>query len=272
MEIVSKEEARARGLNRYFTGEPCKNGHVSERITKSGSCVECRRIWKSSEEYKQSQRDYARKKREEDPEAHREYRRRYYAENADHERQKMRERYASDPQKYRDQSKVYNEKNREAILERRREWYKNNSDKAKEYSRRWKKANPEKVRQSIKRWRAENADRIKQTTEKWREENADKRRETFRRWAKENTDKRAATEAKRKAIKKQACPPWADLSEIEKFYTQARVLTETTGEEHHVDHIVPLQGRKVCGLHVETNLQVLTATENIRKGNRFKVG
>ena len=65
-------------------------------------------------------------------------------------------------------------------------------------------------------------------------------------------------------------PRWADRDAIRAVYERARFLTITTGVKHHVDHIVPLHSPVVCGLHVHYNLQVLTAIENIRKGNRLK--
>lgn len=61
---------------------------------------------------------------------------------------------------------------------------------------------------------------------------------------------------------------WADRSKVRAFYAEAKRLTEATGVPHHVDHIIPLLGEFVCGLHVHTNLQVLPGPDNIRKGNR----
>jgi hypothetical protein len=74
---------------------------------------------------------------------------------------------------------------------------------------------------------------------------------------------------KRRIAKIKRTPAWADNALINAFYDEARRLTDSTGIQHHVDHIIPLQGELVSGLHVETNLQVLTAHENMSKGNRY---
>ena len=66
-------------------------------------------------------------------------------------------------------------------------------------------------------------------------------------------------------------PPWADLDAIKVFYKESHRLTKETGIKHNVDHIIPLNGELVSGLHVHTNLQVITAAENIRKHNKFEV-
>jgi len=53
------------------------------------------------------------------------------------------------------------------------------------------------------------------------------------------------------------------------FYVRAKELSESTGQQYHVDHVVPILGRNVCGLHTEHNLQILSAVENSRKNNRL---
>jgi 5-methylcytosine-specific restriction endonuclease McrA len=78
--------------------------------------------------------------------------------------------------------------------------------------------------------------------------------------------------AKRRAIQLKATPPWLSPEQeeaINKTYYKCSELSLTTGKNHDVDHIVPLQGKSVCGLHVPWNLQILTASENRSKGNAF---
>jgi len=75
---------------------------------------------------------------------------------------------------------------------------------------------------------------------------------------------------KRRSAKIRRTPSWANFEAIRAVYAEAHRLTIETGIEHHVDHDLPLQGELVSGLHVETNLQILTAAENIRKRNHFQ--
>jgi hypothetical protein len=64
-------------------------------------------------------------------------------------------------------------------------------------------------------------------------------------------------------------PPWADFVAIRAVYARAAMLTEATGVPHEVDHVIPLQNPRVCGLHVAGNLQVLTRKGNAAKSNHW---
>ena len=79
----------------------------------------------------------------------------------------------------------------------------------------------------------------------------------------------AARTTKRRAAKLQRTPSWANEQLIAAYYMEAKRLEELTGIQFQVDHIIPLQGEMVSGLHVETNLQLLPASENQGKSNRF---
>lgn len=80
---------------------------------------------------------------------------------------------------------------------------------------------------------------------------------------------KAATVAHRRAMKLHATPAWADNSAIRDIYAQAKAMQEQFGVKVHVDHIVPLVSEFVCGLHVQSNLQVLPYLENHAKSNRY---
>lgn len=62
---------------------------------------------------------------------------------------------------------------------------------------------------------------------------------------------------------------WADLGAMRAIYLESARLTRETGIRMHVDHFYPLKGKTVCGLHVETNLRIIPAIENMRKHNKL---
>lgn len=101
---------------------------------------------------------------------------------------------------------------------------------------------------------------------KWYKENTEKKKETNSTWVKTKAGKssRRAAKAKRRAAELSACPHWADVKSIKRFYMDCPIGYE-------VDHIFPLQGKNVSGLHVLENLQYLTKSENCSKGNRYEV-
>ena len=73
----------------------------------------------------------------------------------------------------------------------------------------------------------------------------------------------------RKSQVSHATPAWADREKVDEFYKEAKERSEFFGEPYHVDHIIPLKHRLVCGLHNEFNLRVVRRGENLKKGNNF---
>lgn len=87
-----------------------------------------------------------------------------------------------------------------------------------------------------------------------------------------NLDLKRSFSARERAAKKMAVPHWlsaSQISEISCKYRIAKRIEKHSGTKMHVDHIVPLVGESVCGLHVPWNLQIIPATENCSKGNRY---
>jgi len=62
---------------------------------------------------------------------------------------------------------------------------------------------------------------------------------------------------------------YADEKAIKTVYKAAKMLEKATGQVYHVDHIDPLQNDLVCGFHIASNLQLLPASVNIHKSNKF---
>lgn len=160
-----------------------------------------------------------------------------------------------------------------------------NAERARAKTKKWTRENPDRKRATDRAYAKEKADQIKERGIAYRQANADSIREAKRHYARENRARILerqkayrqanrglilADRAFRKAAKRQATPPWltkAHRAEIAGFYKRAVALSQATGVPHHVDHIYPIRGKKSCGLHVPWNLQILTAEENLKKGN-----
>lgn len=214
-QIINRDQAVAQGLKRFFTGIPCKHGHLSERATKSGDCVACNR--------------------------------------------EKSQRFAHVNAKWR-------EENRDRDLANKRKHYGSRKNEYIERNRAWAEANPEKMQESNRKWRR--SEKGRKQGRDWYAANREKHLALTNAWKKENPEAVRAYTRGRQAAKIRATPSWVDLDEIKPFYAEAVRLERLDGVKRHVDHIVPLQGRNVCGLHVPWNLQILTETENCAKGNR----
>ena len=147
----------------------------------------------------------------------------------------------------------YREENREAIRDRFSQWHEENPGKEVEYSAAYRARNPEKRRTTCANYRANNPE---------------KERASRAKWAAANKDRLAAKSAARRALKLQATPAWVEWEAINAFYADAQARTAATGQPYHVDHIVPLKSKLVCGLHCLANLRVIPGIENLTKGNR----
>lgn len=129
--------------------------------------------------------------------------------------------------------------------------------------RAYREANQEKIAAKKRADYLANQDKVCVRTRAWREANPVKNAANIRDWLQSRPGYHNAATRKRDAKKLRATPAWANKDLIYSFYRMAKVF----GLE--VDHIVPLQSRIVCGLHVEHNLQLLTREENTRKGNKL---
>lgn len=148
------------------------------------------------------------------------------------------------------------EQNREAYNAKKREL--RDVEKSKASCRKYYRANKDKVRATIERWNAANPESVRKA---WRD------------YAARNKANRYAIAAKRRATQRNAYPAWD--RELTRFVCQEaneliRMRQDATSVPWNVDHILPLAGKEVCGLHVWNNLRVIPAVINLRKSNRLE--
>lgn len=152
-------------------------------------------------------------------------------------------------------------------IDKFREYKQKNKERTREYNKQYwaSRKNNEEFRQKEKErtlaWYHANFDKIK-----------DKKNARNRKWASNNKGIINFYTNKRYTAKKQRLPIWLtedNLKQIKALYKLASSLTKSTGVPWHVDHIIPLQGKNVSGLHVPENLQVIEGVINISKNNRY---
>jgi hypothetical protein len=198
---MKRAEAKAQGLKFYNTGKPCKHGHLSDRYTKYGKCVECTVV----------------------------------------------------------QSVAWRIENPEKHLASMQKWIENNRELHGTRVRRWQAANKDKVRADAKAWVAANPDKVKAKT---------------LRYIKKNPDAYTARAVASVARRAKRVPQWLTSEDkwlMREAYFLAKLRTNLFGFKWEVDHIIPLRGELVSGLHVPTNLQVLPKTENRSKRNHYSL-
>lgn len=126
--IISREEAKAQGLTRYFTGKPCKHGHVCERNVGDWKCVECDKV-------------ACRQRYAASPEKYRAANRQWYEDNSEKVKDAARKWNTANPEKHKAFIRQWNTDNSERNKETSRQWRMDNREKSNAASRKWHKAN-----------------------------------------------------------------------------------------------------------------------------------
>jgi 5-methylcytosine-specific restriction endonuclease McrA len=146
-----------------------------------------------------------------------------------------------------------------------RAWQKANPEKEAAKKKAWRKANFERDLFNKRVWRKANLEKIAASSKAWRKANPEKNRTSNKTWKEKNVGAVRAQRARRRAAKLQRTPVWSETENIKGVYLEAQ------RQQMQVDHIIPLKGKLVSGLHVWGNLQLLTPKDNHSKGNKFDV-
>lgn len=185
--------------------------------------------------------------------------------------------------------KKWNDENKAYRLEKQKEYAAANADKIKtylkeynatrrpdssEYHKAYYEANKARISERQKAYREANKDRLAFLKKADYEANKEKLLAQKKEYRKRAAANIAYLNACRKKVVKQRTPKWLtahDKLRMKCMYSIAAMLTRQNEEPWHVDHVVPLQGDLVSGLHVPSNLQVMRGVENIAKKNKFEV-
>jgi hypothetical protein len=154
-------------------------------------------------------------------------------------------------------SRLWKSKNKSRISKVGKIRYENNKSRISEVNKKWKKENYQRALEHNKKWIS-------------KDENKEKIAKAQKIWWENNPGLRPIYSKTRFIAKNNGIPSWLDETKLISIYVLCAQRTKETGIKHHVDHIVPLIGKigrihVVCGLHCDANLQVIPATENLKK-------
>jgi hypothetical protein len=189
--VISRAEAKAQGLTRYFTGEPCAHGHIAERRVSTYKCDAC------------------------------------YLRLREYQREAARKSYAKHRDSRLAKQQAYSESHKDQIAEKCAKWFQRNKKHATSRNLAWLHANPEKRRHYDNKRRTRNAD---------------------------------------------ASPIWfGEFDEMVMEHAAALAVQRERlfGFEWEIDHVFPLQGKSVSGLHCGNNIAVVPKSVNRKKHNKL---
>lgn len=298
-EIITRAQAIERGLTRYFTGNPCKHGHIAERYLQSG-CIECVCIAQAKARQGKAEKIRAIRAKHSQETAAKRPNQPSTIDDSTHQEIITRAEAIERGLKYYFTGNpcvhghlVGRFASSGACLECERikaaKWYQKNLGRAKATNAEYRKKNTEKTRARNARYLKENANKVREKSAKyylknktkidargaeWQRKNPEMAAAKTARWQKKNKDKVCAIVARRHAAKRQRLPAW--FSEFDHFVmTEAADLAKqresATGRKWHVDHMIPLRAKEASGLHCAENLQVIPALMNISKNNRMRL-
>jgi len=175
-------------------------------------------------------------------------------------------------------SKAYALKNRKKAYERVKAWRKANPEKHKINTKAYAAKHPKKMLEKVLRYKRKNLEKVRErdklASANYRNTKTALIKLSKQKYQKAHPETINAAVARRKAKKLLRTPKWLGSEEywlIKQAYELASLRTKMFGFVWHVDHIIPLQGKNVSGLHVPQNLQVIPGVDNIRKKNGYLV-